>query len=60
LYVLKSIIKDDNVYTEALHREHASGVSILRHDHGHPGQTLRQEHWLIASGIGRHETLLPI
>jgi hypothetical protein len=31
--MLKSVIEDDGVHTEALYSEHASGIAILPHDH---------------------------
>jgi len=41
LHVLKSVIEDDGVHTEALYSEHAGGIAILPHDHGQSSQMLR-------------------
>jgi hypothetical protein len=38
--MLKPVIEDDNVHTEALDCEHASSVSILPYDHRHAGEML--------------------
>jgi len=53
--MLKSIIEDNDLHTEAFDSEHASSVSILTHDDGHTDQMLRQQHWLIASDLRRHQ-----
>jgi hypothetical protein len=58
--MLKSVIEDDGVHTEALYSEHASGITILPHDHGQSSQVLRQKDRLIASDLRRHEASLPI
>jgi len=60
LHMLKSVIEDDGVDTEALYSEHASGIAILPHDHGQSSQMLRQKDRLIASDLRRHEASLPI
>ena len=56
--MLKSIIEDDDIHTETLYSEHASGVSIPAYDHGQTDQMLRQENRLIASDLGRDEALI--
>jgi hypothetical protein len=58
--VLKAVIKDDGVHTEALYRMHTGSITVLPHDHGQTSQMLRQEHWLIASYLRRHEASLPV
>jgi hypothetical protein len=60
LYVLKSVIEDDGIYTEALDSEHASGIAILPDNHRQTGQVLGQEHRLIADDLGWQETSMPI
>jgi hypothetical protein len=60
LDMLKSVIEDDGVRIEALYGEHTRGISILPYDHRQPGQMFRQEDWLIASDLRRHEAPLSI
>jgi hypothetical protein len=60
LHVLKSVIEDDSVHTEALNSEQAGGIAILPHDHRQTGQMLRQEHRLIASDLRGYKASPPI